>query len=59
MHQPNGIMLICTAAMVLVWEYDLLLNPDKSEVCFFGIRQKLRYAIRPSSIRVTGGVVDV
>ena len=41
------------------WENDLLLNPDKSEVCFFGTQQKLRHAIRPSSIRVARCGVDV
>ena len=41
------------------WENDLLLNPDKSEVCFFGTRHKLQHAIRPSSIRVAGCGVDV
>ena len=40
-------------------ENDLLLNLDKSEVCFFGTRQKLRHADKPSSIKVAGCCIDV
>ena len=40
-------------------ENDLLVNPDKSEVCFFGTRQKLRHADKPSSIKVAGCCIDV
>ena len=40
-------------------ENDLILNPDKSEVCFFGTRQKLRHADKPSSIQVAGCCIDV
>ena len=35
-------------------ENDLLLNHDKSEVCLFGTRQKLRHVDKPSSIKVAG-----
>ena len=40
-------------------ENNLLLNLDKSEVCFFGTRQKLRCADKPSSIKVAGCCIDV
>ena len=38
---------------------DLLLNRDKSEVCIFGTRQKLRHVTKPTSIDVTGCCVEV
>ena len=36
------------------WENDLLLNPDKSEVCFFGTRQKLSRTPLPSTVTIAG-----
>ena len=41
------------------WHNDLLLNPDKSEVCLFGTQQKLRHATKPTSIGVAGCCVEV
>ena len=40
-------------------ENDLLLNSDKSKVCFFSTRQKLWYDDKPSSIKVAGCCIDV
>ena len=55
-----NLLELCSSALQQWFgENDLLLNPDKSKVCFFGTRQKLRHAIRPSSIRVAGCGVDV
>ena len=34
------------------WSNDLLLNPDKSEVCFFSTRRRLQHSNRPASITV-------
>ena len=41
------------------WSNDLLLNPDKSEVAFFGTRQRLQRVSLPSSISVAGSNVAV
>ena len=40
-------------------ENNILLNSDKSKVCFFSTRQKLRHANKPSSIEVTGCCIDM
>ena len=53
MYRPVGVMFSWFC------ENDLLLNPDKSEVCFFDTRQKLRHADKPSSIKVAGCCIDV
>ena len=44
----------CTAGLQhwFFWENDLLLNPNKSEVCFFGTGQKLSITPLPSTVTV-------
>ena len=41
------------------WSNDLLLNPDKSEVAFFGTRQRLQRVALPGSVSVAGCDVAV
>ena len=41
------------------WSNDLLLNPDKSEVAFFGIRQRMQRVNLPTSVNVAGSSVAV
>ena len=57
MYLPVGVMFSWNQRWFC--ENDLLLNPDKSEVCFFGTRQKLRHVDKPSSIKVTGCCIDM
>ena len=57
MHRPVGVMFSWITTMVLRERSPS--KPDKSEVCFFGTRQKLRHADKPSSIKVAGCCIDV
>jgi hypothetical protein len=41
------------------WHNGLLLNPDKSEVIFFGTRQRLHSTNLPTSITIAGNVIPV
>lgn len=41
------------------WSNDLLLNPDKSEVAFFGTRQRMQRVNLPTSVTVAGSSVAV
>ena len=41
------------------WHNGLLLNPDKSEVIFFGTRQRLHSTNLPTSISIAGNVITV
>jgi len=41
------------------WQNNLLLNPDKSEVAYFGTHQRLRKSILPSSISLGGNTITV
>jgi hypothetical protein len=41
------------------WHNGLLLNPDKSEVIFFGTRQRLHSTGLPTSISIAGNVIAV
>ncbi|HSN23842.1 MAG TPA: reverse transcriptase family protein, partial [Methylomicrobium sp.] len=41
------------------WSNDLLLNPDKSEVAFFGTRQRMQRVNLPASVTVAGSSVAV
>ena len=41
------------------WHNNLLLNPDKSDVIFFGTHQRLRSSNLPSSIQIAGNAIHV
>ena len=59
---PNafiGQLESCSAGLQRWFCENLLLNPDKSEDCFFVTRQKLQHAEKPLSIKVLGCCIDV
>ena len=50
----------CTAGLQhWFWENDLLLNSDKSEVCFFGTGQQLSRTPLPSTVTVAGYLITM